>query len=110
MCKPSAKIFLLLVPIFLLSACLSPEELARVHQRMAEESAQSQRIYIAELRDKCLRYGFKRDTAELAHCIQKEEQQDKLNAELANQQAQIRRLRAEQQRARELCFQTSNNC
>ena len=77
---------------------------------MAEESAQSQRIYIAELRDKCLRYGFKRDTAELAQCIQKEEQQDKLNAELANQQAQIRRLRAEQQRARELCFQTSNNC
>lgn len=108
--KPSVKILLLLLPTLFLSACLSPEELARIHQRMAEESAQKQRIYIAELRDKCMRYGFKRDTAELAQCIQKEEQQDKSNEELANQQAQIRRLRAEQERVRSLCFQTSNNC
>lgn len=104
--KSSAKILLLLLPTLFLSACLSPEDLARIHQSMAEESAQKQRIY----RDKCMRYGFKRDTAELAQCIQKEEQQDKSNEELADQQAQIRKLKAEQERVRSLCFQTSNNC
>jgi len=108
--KSSTKILLLSLATLLLTACLSPEELAKRHQILREEYAQKQRIYISELRDKCLSYGFKRDSAELAQCIQKEEQQDKLNAELADQQAQIRRLRAEQQRARELCFMKSNNC
>ena len=57
---------------FFLVGCLSPQQI-RENERRAQQQAQAQRIMeMNAIRNKCVEFGFKRETSEFAQCVQRE--------------------------------------
>ena len=69
------RLFFLLTVItfpFVLSACLSPEQI-RANQLRAQQAAQQQQQQaMNSIRSKCEGFGFQRGTSAFAQCVQKE--------------------------------------
>jgi hypothetical protein len=69
------RLFFLLTVItfsFVLSACLSPEQIRANQLRAQQEAQYRQQQAMESIRSKCDGFGFQRGTAPFAQCVQRE--------------------------------------